>query len=235
MSRSAPARSASTAPVRKNTVPPSATHAEKIRDHLAREIASGHLVPGERLDENEIATRFAVSRTPVREAFRLLAANEMVELRGRMGATVRKMSAQTVIEMFEVMAEMEGLCARLAARRVTPQIRERVEEIHARLVAASGGEDVDGFYDINQEFHEAVYEAAGNLYLAEQTRRLRNRTAAYRRRVTFQPNRFAHTLTEHEQVMAAIFSHDEEKAHATMRDHVNLLSDDMRDFIASFQ
>ncbi|MDT8872056.1 GntR family transcriptional regulator [Komagataeibacter rhaeticus] len=64
---------------------PSATHAEKIRDHLAREIASGHLVPGERLDENEIATRFAVSRTPVREAFRLLAANEMVELRGRMG------------------------------------------------------------------------------------------------------------------------------------------------------
>ncbi|MDT8872057.1 FCD domain-containing protein [Komagataeibacter rhaeticus] len=110
-----------------------------------------------------------------------------------------------------------------------------MEEIHARLVAASGGQDVDGFYDINQEFHEAIYEAAGNLYLAEQTRRLRNRTAAYRRRVTFQPNRFANTLTEHEQVMAAIFAHDEEKAHATMRDHVNLLSDDMRDFIASFQ
>lgn len=214
---------------------PTMTHAEKIRDQLEHEIASGHLIPGVRLDESEIADRFGVSRTPVREAFRLLAANEMVELKGRMGATVRKPSAQTVIEMFQVMAELEGLCARLAARRVTPELRMRMERTHAQLVDASRKSDVDGFYDINQAFHETIYEAASNHYLAEQTRRLRNKTAAYRRRVTFQPNRFASTLDEHSRVMEAIFSHNEEAAHSTMRDHVNLLSDDMRDFIASFQ
>ncbi|NHN84947.1 FCD domain-containing protein [Acetobacter musti] len=235
MNRSARSASGTIPTVRRMQDQPGATHAEKIREQLEREVASGHLLPGTRLDESEIAERFGVSRTPVREAFRLLAANEMVELKGRMGATVRKPSAQTVIEMFQVMAELEGLCARLAARRITPELRSRIEQIHTALTDASRESDVDVFYDINQAFHEAIYEAAGSHYLAEQTRRLRNRTAAYRRRVTFQPNRFASTIDEHRRVMEAIFSHNEEEAHSTMRDHVNLLSDDMRDFIASFQ
>jgi len=213
---------------------PVGTLAERIRDHLASDIAAGRLEPGSRLDENEIAAKFSVSRTPVREAFRLLAANDMVDLRGRQGASVRRISASSVIEMFQVMAELEGLCARLAARRVTPLLSLQIEAIHERLKSESFGEDVDAFYDINQEFHEAIYEAAGNRYLREQTRRLRNQTAAYRRRVTFLSYRFASTITEHEQVMEAIFAHDASLAHDRMRDHVNLLGDDMRDFLASF-
>ena len=211
------------------------TLAESLRQKLEGAIAAGHLAPGSRLDEQEIAQRFGVSRTPVREAFRLMAANNLVELRGRQGATVRTIRAQALIEMFQVMAELEGLCARLAARRVSQAWGDEISKIHQRLVAASKSGDIDEFYDINQEFHEAIYEASRNAFLADQTRRLRNQVAAYRRRVTHMPNRIADTIREHEAIMQAILAHDPERAHSAMRDHVNLLGDNLLDFLAAFE
>lgn len=211
------------------------TLAESLRQKLEVAIAAGHLEPGSRLDEQEIAQRFGVSRTPVREAFRLMAANHLVELRGRQGAVVRRIKAQALIEMFQVMAELEGLCARLAARRVTQAWGSEIGEIHQRLVAAGATGEIDVFYDINQEFHEAIYEAARNAFLAEQTRKLRNQVAAYRRRVTRMPNRIADTVREHEAIMQAILAHDPERAHSAMRDHVNLLGDNLLDFLAAFE
>jgi DNA-binding GntR family transcriptional regulator len=213
---------------------PTLTLAEIMRQRLEEAIAAGRLEPGSRLDEQEIALRFGVSRTPVREAFRLLAANNLVELRGRQGATVRAISPHALVEMFQVMAELEGLCARLAARRVTASWSAKINEIHERLVASSGDGDIDQFYDINQEFHEAIYEASRNAFLADQTRRLRNQVAAYRRRVTRMPNRIADTLREHEEIIQAILAHDQERAHRAMRDHVNLLGDNLLDFLAAF-
>ena len=135
---------------------PGVTLAEGLRQQLEGAIAAGHLEPGSRLDEQEIAQRFGVSRTPVREAFRLMAANNLVELRGRQGATVRAIKAEALIEMFQVMAELEGLCARLAARRVSPAWGEKISAIHQRLVATGETGDIDVFYDVNQEFHEAI-------------------------------------------------------------------------------
>lgn len=211
------------------------TLAESLRQKLEEAIADGRLEPGSRLDEQEIAQRFGVSRTPVREAFRLMAANNLVELRGRQGATVRAIKAQALIEMFQVMAELEGLCARLAARRVTPAWGEQISNIHQRLVGIGEGGDVDAFYDINQEFHEAIYEASRNAFLADQTRRLRNQVGAYRRRVTHMPNRVADTVREHEAIMQAILAHDPERAHSAMRDHVNLLGYNLLDFLAAFE
>ncbi len=212
---------------------PGATLAERLRQELEAAIAAGRLEPGTRLDEQEIALQFGVSRTPVREAFRLLAASNLVELRGRQGATVRSIGVHALIEMFQVMAELEGLCARLAARRLTTERRIKIEEIHQRLKSVPPSE-IDLFYDVNQEFHEAIYEASCNAFLADQTRRLRNQVAAYRRRVTRMPNRIADTIREHEAVIEAIVTHDGERAHSAMRDHVNLLGEDLVDFIAAF-
>ena len=213
---------------------PGVTLTESLRQQLEAAIAAGLLEPGARLDEQEIASQYGVSRTPVREAFRLLAANNLVELRGRQGATVRSIGANALIEMFQVMAELEGLCARLAARRITVAQRAKIEEIHQRLKTVAETGAIDPFYDVNQEFHEAVYEASGNAFLADQTRRLRNQVAAYRRRVTRMPNRLVDTIREHEAVIEAIVAHDGERAHSAMRDHVNLLGDDLVDFIAAF-
>jgi DNA-binding GntR family transcriptional regulator len=217
------------------TPSPGVTLAESLRQKLEEAIAAGRLEPGSRLDEQEIAQRFGVSRTPVREAFRLMAANNLVELRGRQGAIVRAIKAEALIEMFQVMAELEGLCARLAARRVSQAWRGKISEIHQRLVAAGETGDIDLFYDVNQEFHEAIYDASRNAYVADQTRKLRNQVAAYRRRVTRMPSRIADTVREHEAIMQAILAHDPERAHSTMRDHVNLLGDNLLDFLAAFK
>jgi DNA-binding GntR family transcriptional regulator len=214
---------------------PGVTLAESLRQQLEGAIAAGHLEPGSRLDEQEIAQRFGVSRTPVREAFRLMAANNLVELRGRQGATVRAIKAEALIEMFQVMAELEGLCARLAARRVSQAWGNEIIAVHQRLVAVGETGNIDAFYDVNQEFHEAIYEASRNAFLADQTRKLRNQVAAYRRRVTRMPNRVADTVREHEAIMQAILAHDPERAHSTMRDHVNLLGDNLLDFLAAFK
>ena len=213
----------------------SPTLAGRIAGTLEREIAAGHRLPGSRLDEQEVAQRFGASRTPVREAFRLLASSGLVELKGRQGVAVRSIGVHALVEMFQVMAELEGLCARLAARRIDADGIARLDAVHARLVgAAESAVDADRFYDVNQEFHEAVYEAASNAFLADQTRRLRNQVAAYRRRVTRLPNRFSDTLVEHAAVIDAIRSHDPERAHGAMRDHVGLLGDDLVDFLAAY-
>lgn len=207
------------------------TRASLLHRRLRADIASGRLGPGTRLDEQEVAAAHGCSRTPVREAFRLLAAENLVELRGRQGAMVRSLSAQTIIEMFQVMAELEGLCARLAARRITPSQSQALQAIHARLVEAQGA-GVEAFYAINTEFHEAIYEAAQNAFLAEETRRLRNRVAPYRRRVTEMPTRVADTLREHAEVMEAILARDPEAAHRAMRAHLTLLGENLLDLIA---
>ncbi len=101
----------------------------------------------------------------MREAFRLLAASGLVELRGRQGAVVRSIGAHALIEMFQVMAEMEGLCARLAARRITPAQMDKLRAIHEKLEQVATLKDIDLFYDVNQEFHEALYEASANAFL----------------------------------------------------------------------
>jgi DNA-binding GntR family transcriptional regulator len=211
---------------------PKVTLAERLRKELEQDIAAGRLVPGSRLDEQAVAERFGVSRTPVREAFRLLAANHLVEGKRGQGVVVRTIGGPTLIEMFTVMAELEGLCARLAARRITPERLQALQAIHARLVLASEGDEVEVFYDINQEFHEALYDASCNVFLARQTRALRNQVAPYRRRVTRMPGRISTTLKEHDAVLAAIAARDPERAAAAMRDHVSLLGDDLLDFLA---
>lgn len=209
------------------------TLAETLRRTLETRIVAGELEPGTRLDEVELAESFGVSRTPVREALRSLAAGGLVEMRSRQGAVVSTITVAMLIEMFQVMAEMEGLCARLAARRATPSHRRAMQESHDRLIEALRQGDPVTFYDVNREFHEVIYDASQAEFVAEQTRSLRNRVAPYRRYVTFQPGRMAATIGEHERILNAIKAADADEAQRAMRDHVNLLGDNLTDFIAA--
>lgn len=212
------------------------TLAEYLHAELEKEIVSGSYKPGDRLDEQEIALRYGVSRTPVREAFRLLGADNMVDMKSRQGVVVRKIGVTTLLEMFQVMAELEGLCARQAARRISQKQRDDLMQAHEKLEKAAAAEcDVETFYAINKEFHELIYDAAKNTYLADQTRQLRNRVAPFRRQVTGRPHRYEKTIREHARILQAIFEHNDEEAHSAMRDHLNLLGDDLTDFIAAYQ
>ncbi len=209
------------------------TLSDELRDRLEEMIVSGALAPGARLDEVELAERFAVSRTPVREAFKALIATGLLEMRERQGVTVATITIPVILEMFEMMAALEGVCAKLAARRATGRQKLQLRAIHARLTETLEANDPPRFYDVNQEFHDLLYDAAHTQYLAGQTRLLRKRVAAYRRYVTYQPGRMAATIGEHERVLLAIERGDSEAAFVAASDHVNLLGDELTDFIAS--
>jgi DNA-binding GntR family transcriptional regulator len=203
-----------------------------LRDQLEQEILTGELAPGSRLDEVSLAARFNVSRTPVREALRQLAASDLVVIRPRQTPMVAPMTVQTLLQMFEVMAELEGLCARLTTRRISIEASDRLVDTQNRLREALEKRDVKRFYDINHEFHEIIYDASANPFLANQTRSLRNRLAPFRRQVTGQPGRMALTILEHQAVIDAIVSGASEAAGLAMRNHVNLLGDSLTDFVA---
>ena len=209
------------------------TRSNDLRAHLEEAIIEGKLVPGQRLDENEIAQRFRVSRTPVREALRTLAASGLVEIRARQGAVVATTTIPALIEMFEVMAELEGLCVRLACRRITQQQMRALEAAHKACVESVGAEDPEGFNENNRLFHEIIYAAAHNRFLENQTKMVRNGVGAYRRYLSYQPGRMAGGIEEHEAMIKAIRAGDAEAGHRLMREHVSLLGDRFADLISS--
>ena len=116
---------------------PRQNRADQLRDLIEEDIASGRLPPGSRLEESALAERFNVSRTPVREALAQLASAGLVEMRPRQGAVVAVLSLDNIIEMFEVMADLEALCAELCARRMTPEEQARLQAAHERCAAVS--------------------------------------------------------------------------------------------------
>jgi DNA-binding GntR family transcriptional regulator len=139
--------------------------ADEIRETIEQRIVEGEFEDGERLDEVKLATRFGVSRTPLREALRMLAGSGLVELIPRRGAFVRHPGIVELVEMFEVMAELEALCGRLAARRISPGELAEITVTARACEQALQKEDPDAYYHRNEEFHQLIYKAAGNSFL----------------------------------------------------------------------
>lgn len=207
------------------------TASARIVRALEDDILNERLKPGMRLDEQALAQRFEVSRTPVREALRYLASAGLVQLRRNHGAVVRALTITELIEMFQVMAELEGLCARLAARRMTEEERSEMRRAHEDCAARYEADDPDGFFEANNVLHEIIYRGSHNRFLERETRNLRNRVNPYRRLITFRPHRMRDSVTEHQAVVDAIVVNDDEKAHQLMREHVNLLAESAADVI----
>jgi len=211
---------------------PKGTRSARLRELLEEMIVSGELPPGTKIDETELAQRFEVSRTPMREAIKALVATGLLEVRSRQGVWVAAVSIPKLMEMFEIMAIFEGQCAKYAARRAEPQEVAQLWEIQKRLEEELETGNQESFYDVNAEFHDTLYAASHTQFIAEQTRLLRKRVSMYRRHVTYLPGRMAATIEEHARIISAIQQKDPKAAMAAAQDHVNLLGDDMADFIA---
>jgi len=199
---------------------------------LSREVLAGEFPPGAKLDEEALCQRFSASRTPVREAVRQLAAQGVVEIRPRQGAFVVQLPVESLAEMFEYMGFLEAACAELAARRHTAQDRVALAASHEACVRAAGSADPAAFYAANNRFHECVYQASHNNYLAAQTVELRNRLEAYRREVTFHDGLMRISIAEHQAVLEAIFAMDAKAAASCMRQHLDTLRDDAVSMVA---
>jgi DNA-binding GntR family transcriptional regulator len=199
------------------------TRAEELRLQLADEIVRGALPPGAPLDETDIARRFSVSRTPVREALRQLAASGLVETRAHRGAVVARPTLERLNGMFEAMAELEALCAGLAAERMTAVERARLEAIHEELRVLSHAGNPERFHEVNERFHNAIYAGSQNDYIAEMTLATRVRVQPFRRAQFRNLGRLAKSHAEHDRVVVAIMRGDRNGAANAMRAHIGLV------------
>jgi len=193
---------------------------DRIRNALTDAIACGEMAAGAALDEQQLADRYGVSRTPVREALRQLAVSGLVEVRPRRGVIVAKVTPEQVMDMFEAMAEIEATCVRLAAHRMTPLERSHLIRIHEETAAVVQRGDVDAYDGLNRQFHEVIYEATHNSFLADQARQVRTRLNAFRRTQLRQGQRLVRSREEHDQVMQAIARGDGDEAAKRMRAHM---------------
>jgi DNA-binding GntR family transcriptional regulator len=193
---------------------------DRIRNALTDEIASGALAAGAALDEQHLADRFGASRTPVREALRQLAVSGLVEMRPRRGVVVTRMTAERIMDMFETMAEIEAMCVRLATYRMTPLERSHLLTLHDASKAMAKAGDYDAYDAFNREFHESIYRATHNAFLADQAMAIRARLSAFRRTQLRQDDRIVRSRDEHDGVMQAISQGDGEEAARRMRSHM---------------
>jgi DNA-binding GntR family transcriptional regulator len=199
------------------------TRAEELRLQLADEIVRGALPPGAALDETDLARRFNVSRTPVREALRQLAASGLVDAQAHRGAVVARPSIERLTGMFEAMAELEALCAELAAERMSPAERYRLEAIHEELRLLSHAGNPERFHEVNERFHNSIYAGAHNDYIAEITLSTRVRVQPFRRAQFRNLGRLAKSHAEHDRVVVAVMRGDKAGAADAMRAHIELV------------
>jgi DNA-binding GntR family transcriptional regulator len=181
----------------------------------------------------ELARRFGVSRTPVREAIRQLAASGLIEVRAHRSAVVAKPDEERLVGMFEAMAELEGLCAGLAAERMTGAERRVLEAAHEEMRALIQVGDPQRFHEVNEAFHGAVYAGAHNTYLAELTLTTRVRVQPFRRAQFRNLGRLAKSHAEHDQVVTAILRGDRAKAASLMQAHIATVRDEYEHYVES--
>lgn len=205
----------------------------KLRDEIENGIVTGTLAPGSRLDEVQLASRFGVSRTPIREALMQLGAIGLVEIRPRRGAVVVDLGPNRIYEMFEVMAELEGMAGSLAARRYTEEDRAKLLAAHAKCELSATSGDTDAYYYDNEIFHHAIYEASHSGFLFDQCSALHRRLRPYRRLQLRVRNRMKVSYGEHDGIIEAILAGEAEKARGLLRSHIAVQGDRFGDLIAS--
>ena len=211
------------------------SRSDVVREQLEQLIVEQAFADGERLDEIKLSQRFNVSRTPLREAFQALAASGLLDLQPRRGAFVRHPKLEEVIEMFEVMAEMEAFCGRLASRRVSADLVNMLTQTVVKCEKAAAADDGDGYYRANEIFHFLIYEASGNAFLAKEAGKLHKRLKPYRRMQLKVRGRMVQSLAEHRRVLDALVAGDAETAATVLRDHVAIQGTKFNDLIVSYR
>ncbi|MBU2957812.1 GntR family transcriptional regulator [Paracoccus sp. 1_MG-2023] len=206
--------------------------AQRIRLALENDIVDGRFQPGDRIDPEAIAADYGCSRTPVREALQALEASGLLIVQPKRGTFVAKLGVTELMERFELMAEMEGFCARLACRRADDQDHARIQASLMACETAAHAGDSDRYYAENTEFHQAIYHAAHNAFLEVETLRLQAILQPYRRRQLQARGRVRTSLDEHRRIAHAIRDGDEAEAGRIMQDHVLIQGERFRDLVA---
>ena len=193
---------------------------EQVAERLRNRIFAHELPQGGWIDEQALTLEYGISRTPLREALKVLAAEGLVELVPRRGARVVALTDADAEQLFPVMAMLEGRCALEATRRATVDDLAQLQALHDKLERAAAAADADGYYRVNHEFHSLVQAVAANRWLDRATGDLRRFMRLWRGRQLQLPGRINASLNEHRVLMDAIHQRDADRASRAMHDHL---------------
>ncbi|KIN60519.1 Regulatory protein GntR, HTH:GntR, C-terminal [Sulfitobacter noctilucae] len=207
--------------------------ADNISAKLEELIFNGSFADGDRLDEVRLAAHFGVSRTPLREALQRLALTGLIELIPRRGAFVRQPGAADLLEMFELMAELEASCGRLAAARISDAALDDLHVANVECQAAIDAGDVDRYYTENEGFHRIIYRHSGNRFLEQEAARLHDRLKPFRRQQLRLRGRMKQSMAEHEAIVAALVAGEPLAAAEALRTHVAQQGGKFQDLMAA--
>jgi DNA-binding GntR family transcriptional regulator len=192
---------------------------QQAGDLLRKRIFSHDLLPGQRLDEAALAADLGISRTPLREALKILSAEGLVHIKPRRGCFVAELSQDDLEEIFPIMAMLEGRVAYEAALKARPEDLKRLDVLHEKLEKHAAARDVDRYYEVNYLFHDALQELAGNRWLQHMIGDLRKLLRLSRHRSLRLEGRQQESLAEHRAIMAALAERDASTTMQRMREH----------------
>jgi len=202
-----------------NRIAPTALYQE-VAERLRQRIFAHELTPGTWIDEQKLAEQYGISRTPLREALKVLASEGLVQLKPRRGCYVTEISRQDLDDIFPLIAMLEGRCAAEAVSRATPADISELRAIHNRLEAAARDGRIDAFFEANQEFHRQIQALAGNRWLLTVIQDLRKVLKLSRLHSLSLEGRLQQSLDEHRLIMAALEAGEGARAEKTMHDHL---------------
>jgi DNA-binding GntR family transcriptional regulator len=194
-------------------------HAEAV-DRLRDLIVQGQLAPGERLNERVLCERLGLSRTPLREAIKLLATEGLVELLPNRGAVVSRIDAQALAQALEVMGALEALAGELACRRASAARLAQIRSLHDKMLARHAARDLAGYFRYNQAIHLEIVAASGNPKLEATYRQLNANVRRVRYMANLSGERWDQAVAEHEEILAALEARDVERLKRLLHDHL---------------
>lgn len=189
-------------------------------DLLREQIYNHVLIPGQRLDEAVLADQLGISRTPLREALKVLSSEGLVDLRPHKGCFVTELTLRDLEEIFPIMATLEGRVAHEVASKRTPAQLKALDVLHEKLERYAAANDVNRYYETNYAFHDQLQECAGNRWLRVVIGDLRKLLKLSRHHSLRLEGRLAASLAEHRALMQALHRRDTDGAERVMRDHL---------------
>lgn len=193
---------------------------DQVAARLRTMLVEGHIAPGAKLNERELCEQLHVSRTPLREAIKLLAAEGLVDLLPNRGAVAVRLTEADVQHTFEVLAALEGQSGELAAQRISAVETDEVRALHYEMLACFTRRDLSGYYRFNARIHEAINRAAGNPVLSQTYRAINARVQSLRFRTNQDGAKWQRAVQEHERMVEALTARDASGLRQVLVEHL---------------
>lgn len=204
---------------------------DQVAARLRTMLVEGSIPPGAKMNERELCEKLRVSRTPLREAIKLLAAEGLVDLLPNRGAVAVRLTEADVLNTFEVLAMLEGVSGEMAAQRITEDELNEIRAMHYEMMACFTRRDLSGYYRLNARIHSAINEAARNPVLSSTYRSINARVQSLRFRTNQNEEKWKQAMKEHERMIEALTARDAAGMRAVLIEHLMRKRDTILDLL----